>query len=35
MKQYDNINNGLLGIIPPTSTNILELGCSGGRLAEV
>lgn len=35
MKQYDNINNELLGIIPPTSSNILELGCSGGRMAEV
>ena len=34
-KQYDNINNELLGLISPNSINILELGCSGGRLAEV
>ena len=35
MKQYDNINNELLRLIPHTASNVLELGCSAGRLAEV
>ena len=35
LKQYDNINNEFLHLIPHTASNVLELGCSGGRLAEV
>ena len=35
MKQYDNINNELLRLVSSEAINVLELGCSGGRLAEV
>ena len=35
LKQYDNINNELLHLIPHTASNVLELGCSGGRLANI
>lgn len=34
LKQYDNINWELLNIVPSTSTNVLELGCSGGKMGE-
>ena len=35
LKQYDNINYELLNLVPPTSRNVLELGCANGKLGAV